>query len=360
MLRGWFSHRCSGPVRGGLALLFLVASAGVCSPAYAQGKAGTPKDQARDLFRDGAALVEDGKPADGLPKLLEAESLFHAPTHVLYIARAQASLNKLIDAQASYKKLAEEKLGPNASQGFKDAQATAKKELPELERRIPKVQVKPEPADSEELVIVMNGATLEPGRIGAAFAVDPGQYTFEGKAKGLEAQKVIVDAAERTTTEVRMLLRPIGSAPAEGGDTRNVIVRGEDGSVQDASGGWGAVRIASLPMMGVGGAGMVAGGVLLVLHFVKSGEADDLAACAPACTPAQVADIGSLDSEAAGFGTGGIIALSAGAAFLAGGVVMYLVGGSSAGDGPAGAAETSSFHVAPVVGPGFVGAAGTF
>jgi hypothetical protein len=354
------SHRWWRPLRHASALLALVATIGASSSAFAQGKPVDPKDRARDLFRDGAAAVEEGKPADGLPKLLEAESLFHAPTHVLYIARAQAALGKLMDAQASYKKLAEEKLAAKASSAFKEAQATAQKELPELERRIPKVLVKPEPADAEELAVVMNGATLESGRIGATFAVDPGQYTFEGKAKGLEAQKVIVDAAERTTTEVRLLLRPLGSAPVEGGQ-QTVIVRGEDGSVTSGGGdGWGGVRIASLPMMGVGGAGLVVGGVLVGLHFAKSGEADDQAACAPACTPAQVADIESLDSEAASFGTGGIIALSAGGALLAGGVVMYFVGGDSGGEPEAQAPAVARLQVVPILGPGFVGAAGTF
>jgi hypothetical protein len=341
-------------------VLALCLSGVLTTSSIASAQAKDAKARARDLFSDGASAVEDGKPADGLPKLQEAESLFHAPTHVLYIARAQAALGKLIDSETTYKKLVDEKLPKDASKPFLDAQASGKKELADLERRIPKVLVKPDPSDAKGLGVVMNGASLDADKIGVVFPVDPGQYSFEAKADGLEAQKVTVDAAERTTTEVRLMLRPLGSAPVEGGD-KNVIVRREDGSIGGApgEGGFTGIQIASFPMMGVGGAGLVVGGVLVGLHFVRQSDADAEAACAPACTPTEVADIESLDNEAASFGTGGIIALSAGAAIATAGVVMFFVGGDS-GSAAAPSSQEAAVRVTPIVGPGYAGVSGTF
>jgi len=345
----------AGRTRRKLCLFGLAVALPLAVVSSASAQPSDAKSKARALFEAGATAVEAGKPADGLPKLLEAESLFHAPTNLLYIARAQASLGKLLDSKATYEKLIGEKLAARAPTAFKDAVTDGRKELTELERRIPKVLVKAEPVDAAHLDIVMNGASLDAEKIGVPFAVDPGQYSFEAKADDLEAQKVTVDAAERTTTEVRLLLHAVGATPTAN-DGKSVVVRRDEGGSGEE--GFTAIQLASFPMMGVGGAGLVVGGILVGLHFVSQGEADDLAdKCAPSCTPAEVAAVGSKDDDAAAFGTGGIIALSAGAAIATAGVVMFFVGGDS------GSAPTSSdakVTVTPLVGPGFVGVTGTF
>lgn len=312
------------------------------------------KKRARSLFFDGAAAVDAGKPADGLPKLEEAEKLFHAPTHVLYIARAQARLGRLIDARATYGKLIEEKLAAGANQAFVDAQSSGRTELADLERRTPKLIVRVEPADARDLGVVMNGATFEGSRLGSAFPVDPGVYVFEAKATGLEGPKVTVDAAERTTTEVRLLLREIGAPRADVDPKSVVVTRPDDAGPADSSAGLSTVQIASIPMMGLGGAGLVVGGVMLGLHFANKSDADALATCAPSCTDAEIDEIVSLDEQGAGFGTTGIIGLSAGGALLGTGIVLFLASGDDS------APAAGRLHVRPVIGAGFAGLEGSF
>ena len=72
-------------------------------------------------------------------------------------------------------------------------------------RASPKVIVHVEPKQPPDLTVLMNGAALE--LIGKAFELDPGSYVFEAKGGGLVAGRVTVEAAERTTTEVRLVLR---------------------------------------------------------------------------------------------------------------------------------------------------------
>ncbi len=68
----------------------------------------------------------------------KAESKIHAPPHWLYIARSQAKLDKLVAARETYGQILAEKLPDSAPPPFREAQASAKTELAELEARIPR------------------------------------------------------------------------------------------------------------------------------------------------------------------------------------------------------------------------------
>jgi hypothetical protein len=317
-------------------LLVLAASLAIAAPAMAQEDA---KTKARRLFGEGAQAVEQGRPAEGLPKLEEAEALFHAPTHLLYIARAQAKLGKLIEARATYKKLADEQLPPKASDPFKQAQAAGRAELPEIEKRIPVLTVRVDPPNAPGLVVFVDDTDV--GVSGGAVApkeINPGGHTVVVRAGGYKESKTTVDVAEGRTTEIAVALELVKS----GG--------GPVAPPPDDGGGWSAAQIAGVPMMAVGGAGLVAGGVLGVLSLLKTSEADDqFETCGLPCKN----EIDDLDQEAATFGTGAIIALAAGAAVLTTGVVLFAVGGSDDPAAPASGAASGSTTL--LVSPGFVG-----
>ncbi len=302
--------------------------------------AGDNKSQARDLFKKGTKAFDDKKHAEALVLLEQAEGFFHAPTHVLYIARSQAALGKLTEARASYQKLVSETLPPKASDAFRDAQSSGKKELEALDARIPKVIVTPDPKDAPGLVVTMNGTPLAADRLGVEFGVNPGSFSFEAKAEGLEAGRVIVNAAERTTTEVALVLHKIGQKPA---------VESGAKTVEREAGGSG-MRIASFALMGVGGGALVAGGVMGALHFVRSGEADDkFAECGASCR----AEVESLDKDTALFGNAAIGLLAGGGAVVGTGLLLFLLAPSGPSD-EAPAPATVSF------GPGFVSVTGRF
>lgn len=311
----------------------------VTREAFAQ-KPADSKSKARDLFKAGAKAIEQGKHAEGLPMVEQAEGLFHAPTHLLWIARGKVGLNQLLEARDTYKKLIDEQLPANASDAFKEAQATASTELAALEKRIPKLVVKPRPESAPGLKITMNGEALGPERLGVPFDVVPGSFTFQARADGLEASNVTVDAVERSTTEVRLVLHPFGQKGPEDSGVR-VVTKQDD---------WPAMKIAGVALMAGGGAALAAGGAMGALHFVKSSEADDkYAECGASCRD----DVESLDGDAALFGNLAIGLLAGGGAVLGTGIVLFAVAPS----------ESDSAAPPPVsltFAPGFVSVEGRF
>lgn len=326
------------------AVAALLAGALVPVAMSAEAQAEDPKKKARKLFEEGTKAYDEGRYAEAVGLLEQAEEAFHAPTHLLYIARGKAQQKKLLDARAAYTKLTEEKLGVRSSPAFKEAQAKGKEELAALEERIPKLIVKVEPPDAEGLKVTKDG---EPFTVPSGeFQLDPGTVSFEAKADALEAGKVIVNAAERTTTEVRLVLHLIGQKPTEQSGTR-VVTRTENPD-------WPPMKVASLPLIGVGGGALIAGGVLGALHFVRAGEAEDKYASCPTCE----AEVTSLDDEATLFGNLGIGLLAGGAATLGTGVLLFVL--SPSGDEPADEKAPPTPQALLVVTPTSVELHGTF
>lgn len=293
-------------------------------PAAAKAEAGkpkegpkeSPKDAARRLFERGTKELDDGDAAAAVASLTEAESLFHAPTTLFHLARAQTALDQLIEAEQSYQKVVDEKLPPKTSDAFKKAQADAAKNLADLATRIPKVLITVEPKSASRAVVTMNGKPLSGITIGEPSKINPGTYVFEAKAEGMTAAKLSVSITERTTADVKLLLSPVGKPPV---DSSSTVTPAEDAP-------WPTGRIASIPVMAAGGALIVAGGTLLGLSAMRRGEADDRYAECPTCED----EVTSIDDEATLFGNLGIGFAAGGGAALLGGVLMYvLIDGSA-------------------------------
>ncbi|NUO53879.1 MAG: hypothetical protein HOV80_33970 [Polyangiaceae bacterium] len=328
------SRRLARSLFGALALGLALSHAHPAAAAPDDDKA-----KARDLFTKGAQAVEEGRAAEGLPMLTEAERLFHAPTHLLYIARAQAATTKLLEARETYKKLIGEALPAKASKPFLDAQANGRKELAALEGRIPRVivQVEPQPSD---LNVTLDAASL-PKALGESIEINPGAHTVVAKAAGYVDGSVTVMAPEGRTTEVRIKL----ALEKKGGPVTPVEPE------PDSGGDWPPMRIASIPLMAVGGAGLVAGGAMGIVSLLKTSDADDqFEACGAPCRD----EITSLDEEAATLGTASIIGMAAGAAVLTTGIILFVVGG----DGEPAPAQSGSARM--LAGPGFIGVEGAF
>src|SRR5690349_19476001 len=115
---GCGARRASRYGAGILLALGLSLSAGT---SHAQSD--EEKAAARALATQGAEALNNKKYAESLDLVTRAESIFHAPVHVLMIARAQAGLGKLVAAQESYLKVIREELAANAPAAFKRTQA---------------------------------------------------------------------------------------------------------------------------------------------------------------------------------------------------------------------------------------------
>src|SRR5215213_7964423 len=121
----------------------LTAALAAISTTFAQAASAqaddTERATARSAAQQGIAAVLDGRYSEGVDLLERAESMVHAPTHLLYLARGYEKLGKLVRARETYLKLTKEELKPSAPKAFRDAQAASVSELARLEPRIPTI-----------------------------------------------------------------------------------------------------------------------------------------------------------------------------------------------------------------------------
>lgn len=290
-----------------------------------EGHAADPKDQARPVFQQGVEAFEKGRFDQALELLTKAEGIYHAPPHLLFIARTQAAKKQLLAARDTYKKLDAERLPPKAPPGFVTAQSVGREELAELEKIIPKIRVRLAPPPEGQTTVTLDGTALSQESVGASIDVDPGSHTVVVENTGYRKFEQTVEARERGTAEVEVVLKkrsaitgpvtpPEEEAPSEGG-------------------GPSGLRIASFVTMGVGVAGLGVGATMGILSLTKQGESDDIydSCGGAACTQEQRDEITDLDATAATFGNVGVISLIAGGAVLGAGIVMFALSGDDGG-----------------------------
>src|SRR5688572_12247306 len=91
----------------------------------ALGQTDEQRAAARSLATEGATAFNEGRYQDAVDMFTKAESLLHAPPHLLFLARSHAKLGQLVKAREAYMKVVKETLPPNASPAFRNAQSSA-------------------------------------------------------------------------------------------------------------------------------------------------------------------------------------------------------------------------------------------
>jgi hypothetical protein len=155
----------------GLSLLLAPALA-VAGPPSAEDR-----DAARALADKGAELFDAGKYEASIEYFRKADEKVHAPTFVLAIAQAYAKSGKLIEAREHYQQVASEKLPPSPPASFVEAQATAKRELGDLSRRIPTLQIVLTGPDAGGATVAVDGAPV--ASIDQPLEQNPGDHRIE-------------------------------------------------------------------------------------------------------------------------------------------------------------------------------------
>lgn len=343
-------RRARGTMLGALLAVSLTAQVGRADPS-AEAKAG-----ARAAAERGGAEYKAARYKEALDLFLRAETLIHAPTHVLMIARTQAALGDLVLAKESYLEITREALASNAPPAFKRARTDAEKELKELEPRIPSVQITVQGARGpKDLVVSMDDKPVPAALVGIPRPVNPGKHAFKATATGFAAPEKSLTVKEGDALAIALDLAPVmaisrsdGGPPAGPG---GAATAGAGDQVTPSKAGKG--RYVGVAMMGVGAVGLVVGGVFSGLYASKRGEANAaFDACGKGCSDAPAAAVRALDEDANGKGTIGVTGLVAGGALAIGGAVLFLVSKPRAA--PAAA------HVEPWIGYGSGGVSGSF
>jgi hypothetical protein len=291
-------------VSSGVSVASVLTILTISSPALAQTD--SDKATARELAKEGADALEKKDFAKAEDRFTRADKLFHAPTLVLGLARAQVGLGKLVAAQENYHSILREELTPNAPEAFVQAQADARKELTALTPQVPWVVLSVEGASDLSQAKVKIGSDVVPAAaLGVKRAIDPGEHTVRVELPGYEPAEKTFSVTPGATASVSVTLSPARpDAPP----------KGTSGPVEPPPPSGGGLfphqDVVGIVLLGVGSAGVVVGAVTGALALQKH---DDLVAagCTDAgCPASQQEALGSYHTlgtlSTAGFITGGV------------------------------------------------------
>jgi hypothetical protein len=181
------------------------------SASVARAESAADKATAREVATEGIGLYKEGKYADALDRLRRAQELYDAPVHLLYIARAQEKLGQLVEASENYRLLDHYTLPHNAPDAWVSAVEDGRKELAELEPRIPKLRVVSDPENLPSPALTIDGAEVSAAVIGIARPANPGKHHVVLSAQGYAKAEADVELAEKDEKDVSLTLAP---APA--------------------------------------------------------------------------------------------------------------------------------------------------
>lgn len=144
-------------------------------------------DQAVALGNEGIELFEAGDWSGALDRFRQAEALYHSPVFVLYMARSLRKKGRLLEAKASYERVIQEKLAPDAFEPWRRAQTEAAEERTVLDKEIPRVVVVVKGA-SAGAAVTIDGRYIHPEE---SVEVNPGEHTVEVDDSGQRAKKKV-------------------------------------------------------------------------------------------------------------------------------------------------------------------------
>ncbi|MEP7048917.1 MAG: hypothetical protein ABJB12_01130 [Pseudomonadota bacterium] len=345
--------------------IFLAAGISlILVPVSAFAQTDLERAAAREAADAGRTQFEAGRYAEAIDSFTRAQQLVAAPPHLLFLARAQAKLGKLVEAHENYIKITRETLPPKSPKPFVDAQNAAEQELEALEARIPSVTIAVQGPTAGTVNVLMDGETLSAAMIGMPLPVDPGRHVFEARGASAQSAPITVTLAEGGKETIMLTLRRIGNLPAPTAHTNagpsstltSDPLSGADGAHSDGAG----LRVASYVAFGVSALALGTGAYFLVKSNSTRNSATDLFnACNPTLSCAmndQIDEINSKDHDADTQRNVGIGALVVGGVAAATGVTLLILGSQHG----AATAHSDVPRLTPIVGFRSLGLVGTF
>jgi len=322
---------------------------------------------ARSAATQGVKAYEAGDYAQAVDLFQRAESLVHAPPHLLYMARGHEKLGHLVTARELYNKIIRETLPPSAPQAFRDAQEAAAEEIRAVEPRLARLTVTVTVPPGVVPAVTMDGKEVPAALLGVARPVDPGEHVVEAKADGYLATRQSTALSEGGTGAVALKLEADPNAPVAGLEPAPVAqpepVAMPAAMPQDTAprGGGSSLRTPAYISFGVGAVGLGAGLLFTLQSASKRSDADDkYEECASRGVDGQCKEedplsdeVASLDDDAGSAQTLAIVGYAVGGLGVAAGVTLLLLDRSSG-------ASAREPRIVPWVGYQSAGVSGTF
>jgi hypothetical protein len=196
----------------GAALLVALSAS---SPLWAAPTEPTDAErkEAKALANEGLALFGKGDYTGAVERLGRAEALVPLPTITLQRARALERLGRWVEAKGAFGIVVATDLPKTAPPVHKKAVADARKELSELEPRVPRLTVILQPAMRPDDTITIDGRLVtdpqEP-----YFELDPGEHVVDvARTDGGHARSTVTLAASEKRTIELSFATPAPKAP---------------------------------------------------------------------------------------------------------------------------------------------------
>jgi hypothetical protein len=343
------------PTQRCIAVAGVLLAAAASSTAHAQSD--VDRATARQLGEAGQQALDAKEYKSAEDDFRRADSLVHAPTLMLGLARALAGEGKLVEAQESYKRIIREGVAPGSPAVFQRAVDDANKEVGGVTAGIGSVTISVKTAGGEPLPanvqVTWDGTPVSAAALGVKRPANPGSHVVHAAADGYQAVDLTVTVPSGGTSDapLSMVKGPAGAMPA------SVVAPPPAGSApapaapdQPASVSSGGPGPWPWVAFGVAGAGLIVGGITGAMVLSKH---SDLAGKCPGgtCTSDQQSSVDSYNTLGT-ISTVGFIVAGVGAAA---GVTLLFVMKPSDSSPPA-----AGVHVTPALGPGSLGAVGTF
>lgn len=339
------------------------AGSGVC---HAQEE----RSGARAAAAEGAKAFQEGRWADAIDYFTRAESLVHAPPHLLYIARSQKQSGLLVQARENLLSIIREDLPASAPHAFRQAQEDARAELKDLEPRLPYVTLTLKNAGSGSVTLLQDGNKVPSALIGVPRPVDPGSHQFEATAGNLKG-RISVDVKEGEKKRVILEMgtgdlpaapppaaagtppaAPAATPPTAAGPASPEPSQPAAPPPQADTGGKGStgLLIGSLVGFGVGVGGIALGTISALGASSKQSDADslyDANKCDQQCGPEIQSQINDLYDQRDSAKTLALVGFIAGGVGVAAGVTLFILYNGSKSHSTAQSVPALQFAVTP-------------
>lgn len=239
----------------------------LCASAIASAE-----PSAGELFKEGRALVKQGKHAEACEKFKKSQELDPELGTLFNIAQCEEKTGKLASALAAYREVV-------AKDTNADRKALAAEYQSKLEPRVPRIVVQVE-QPPPSLVVTLDGSTgAKPVAANLPLPVDMGDYTVVARADGYRelSTKVHVTAEGATTTV------PVSLALVH--DQENVVVTRNVPAQPAPEPSHSHRKRYAIITLGVGGAAIATG---MVFGVIANGKwSDAKAVCGGTTCPSQ-------------------------------------------------------------------------
>jgi serine/threonine-protein kinase len=311
--------------------LLLLAVACALTPGSARAQSATDQATAEALFREGRKLYDQGHYPEACAKLAESQRLDPAPGTLLNLAGCYEKNGQTASAWATFQSA----IAAAHRKGRADWEELARSRVATLEPALSRLTIVV-PAPPEGLTVRRDGAEIGSAVWGTPIPVDPGPHTVEASAPGRQTFRQSVDVAAggaRATVTVADLAPVVGETRAGA-----------------AENGGGARRTIGVVLAGAGLVGLAVGAAFGVVAMSKENDATSNHCPHQPFCDAQGVQLGQDAKSAATVST---VAFAAGAAAVAGGVVLWF---TAPGPGSPNAGQpAAALRATPVLGGAVLG-----